>query len=185
MTCGCEISHTHRPQLRQETANPGARGLHRAVISATIARVNPPRVHSFNALVLEVDQPDLLGVAARQVFELRSAANGAEVWRCSELQGGELDDVRPEAMYVGRLSSRRVIELLTEIERSGIYEEALEDDGLDPTCARVSLTLKSVDGDARPVLEQAPADHELVSFVVKAIHRTVAIAQERSLAAAG
>ncbi len=148
--------------------------------------MTPLRAHAFRSLVLQVVQPDILGMATFQSFELRAEAHGAgaEVWRASGISGGELADVRPEPMYVGRLGSRLVVELLSDLERSGLYETALAEPCDDPTMARVTLRLGGPEG-SHAILSDAPAEEELVASVVRAIHTAVGIAQERSLAAAG
>ena len=144
--------------------------------------------HSFDRLLLTVSESSLQGVRTDHCFELRSTGAGAEIWRSSVLHAGDDCCTSPERL-VGWLTTRQVIELLVEIERSGVYE-ALPALGIvqgvaDPEAQPlVSMELRA--GSAqRQVLDHVPADEQAVDSVVRAVREAVALAQERALSFAG
>jgi hypothetical protein len=148
-----------------------------------------PHFHSFSNLVLTISESSLAGIRTDHSFELRATAAGAEVWRSSELFAGG-DSCASDPRFVGWLTSRQVIDLLVEIERSGVYE-ALPALGLvagsvdpDVTAPRVSMTLTSTERE-HSVLQQAASDGELVGSIVRTVRAAVELAQERALTAAG
>lgn len=148
----------------------------------------PERFHAFDRLVLTVSESSLEGVRTDHAFELRGVDRGAEVWRSSVLHAGG-EQCESGERFVGSLSSRQVIELLEEIERSGVYE-ALPALGLVAGSAvpgaapLVSMRLISETRD-RQVLDRAPADRAIVHDVTEAVRRRVDIAMERALTSAG
>lgn len=149
---------------------------------------DPERFHAFSRLVLTVSESSLEGVRTDHAFELRAIRTGAEVWRSSVLYAGD-DSCESGERYVGSLTSRQVIELLEEIERSGVYEalpavgivSGVADAGSTPL---VSMRLESASQD-RTVLDRAPADRAIVHDVREAVRRRVDIAMERALTSAG
>jgi len=149
---------------------------------------DPDRFHAFSGLVLTLTESSLDGVRTDHEFHLRGIRTGAEVWRRSVLHaGGEMCDSGER--YVGSLSSRQVIDLLEEIERSGVYEAlpalGLVDGPADPgTKPCVSMRLISTTRE-RQVLDHAPADRPLVHDVAEAVRRCVDDAMEGSLTSAG
>ncbi|MCW2956196.1 MAG: hypothetical protein JWO69_1065 [Thermoleophilia bacterium] len=148
----------------------------------------PDRFHAFSRLVLTVTESSLDGIRTEHAFELRARDDGAEVWRSSVLYAGGQACESGER-YVGSLTSRQVIDLLEEIERSGVYE-ALPALGLvagsaDPSLApTVSMHLVSAARERR-VLDHAPADHAIVHDMTEAVRRRVELAMERALTSAG
>ena len=148
----------------------------------------PERFHAFSRLVLTVSESSLEGVRTDHAFELRANRTGAEVWRSSVLYAGD-DCVESGERYVGSLASRQVIELLEEIERSGVYEAlpavGIVDGHADATAQPVvSMRLESTSQD-RTVLDRAPADREIVRDLREAVRRRVELAMERALTSAG
>lgn len=149
---------------------------------------HPDRFHAFSRLVLTMSESSLEGVRTDHTFELRAMHTGAEVWRSSVLhaQGGSCASGE---RFVGSLTSRQVIELLDEIERSGVYE-ALPALGLvegvaDPSTAPlVSMRVESSSRE-RTLIDRAPADRSIVSDVADAVRRRVELAMERALTSAG
>lgn len=146
--------------------------------------------HSFNSLVLTLTESSLDGVCTDHRFELRSTGCGAEVWRSSVLhaQGGSCESGE---RLLGFLTSRQVIDLLVEIERSGIYEAlpalGIVDGSIDPdpdAAPLVSMQLVS-EQRTRELVDRAPADAGIVQGLVRAVRDAVAVAQERSLSVAG
>ena len=157
-------------------------------IAVMQANPTPDRFHAFSSLVLTVTESSLDGIRTDHAFELRAATTGAEVWRSSVLHAGG-DSCESGERFVGTLTSRQVIDLLEEIERSGVYE-ALPALGLvggsaDPSLApTVSMRLVSR-SRARQVLDHAPADRAIVHDVTEAVRRRVELAMERALTCAG
>lgn len=149
---------------------------------------DPERFHAFSRLVLTVSESSLVGVRTDHAFELRSAGTGAEVWRSSVLYANG-ESCESGERYVGSLTSRQVISLLDEIERSGVYE-ALPALGLvggsaDPSSSPVvSMRLESATRE-HTVLDRAPADRPLVHDLHEAVRRRVELAMERALTSAG
>jgi hypothetical protein len=149
---------------------------------------DPDRYHAFSRLVLTVSESSIEGVRTDHTFELRAATGGAEVWRSSEMHaaGGQ---VASDARFVGTLTSRQVIDLLDEIERSGVYE-ALPALGLVGGAAQpgaaplVSMRLESAERE-RTVLDHASAERTIVHDVSNAVRRRVELAMERALTCAG
>lgn len=157
--------------------------------------------HAFDRLVLTISESSLEGVRTDHRFELRSTgsmrpsaaggrATGAEVYRSSVLHANG-QACESEERYVGWLTARQVIELLVEIERSGVYEAlpalGLVQGGVDHEMLfrpLVSMQLHS-HAEQHTVLQQAPADQASVSGVVRAVREAVALAQERALTVAG
>ena len=150
--------------------------------------IRPTRFHAFTKLVLTVSESSLEGVRTDHAFELRSNRTGAEIWRSSVLHAAGQSCESGER-FVGSLTSRQVIDLLEEIERSGVYE-ALPTLGIvagavDPAAAPlVSMRLESTE-QARTVLDRAPADRAIVRDVREAVRRRVDLAMERALSSAG
>lgn len=149
---------------------------------------DPDRFHAFSRLVLTVSESSLEGVRTDHAFELRASDTGAEVWRSSVLyaEGGSCES---GDRFVGSLTSRQVIDLLEEIERSGVYEAlpamGIVDGSTDPGAAPlVSMRLESSTRD-RTVLDRAPADRSIVHDVTEAVRRRVDLAMERALTSAG
>lgn len=151
---------------------------------------DPDRFHAFSRLVLTVSESSLEGVRTDHSFELRATRVGAEVWRSSVLHAGG-QAVESGERYVGALTSRQVIDLLDEIERSGVYE-ALPALGIVDGVADasgdaqpvVSMRVESA-SRKRTVLDRAPADREIVHDVREAVRRRVELAMERALTSAG
>lgn len=149
---------------------------------------DPERFHAFTKLVLTVSESSLEGVRTDHAFELRAITTGAEVWRSSVLHA-QGDSAHSEERFVGVLSTRQVIELLDEIERSGVYE-ALPTLGIvagdaDPSVTPVvSMQLVSAARE-RQVLDRVPADRAMVHDVRQAVRRCVDLAMERALTSAG
>lgn len=153
-----------------------------------MTRPGSHRLHAFTRLELTLSESSFEGVRTDHCFELRAIARGAEVWRSSVLHadGGSCAS---EERFVGTLGTRQVIELLDEIERSGVYE-ALPALGLvagavvpgrEPT---VTMRLVSASLE-RTVLEDAPADRAIVKDVADAVRRRIELAMERALSSAG
>jgi hypothetical protein len=145
-----------------------------------------PEYHAFNRLVLTICDPPIGEVQSEHTIELRAIDSGAEIWRASRLHScGE--PCASELRYIGTMSSRQVIDLLTDLERSGIYE-ALPSSQMVPhedvDCALVSMDLTS-QAQVRNVLVDAPADAGIVRRVVHTVRSAVAMAQERALSWAG
>ncbi|MCB0878846.1 MAG: hypothetical protein KDC46_07685 [Thermoleophilia bacterium] len=148
----------------------------------------PDRFHAFSRLVLTVSESSLEGVRTDHSFELRALHAGAEVWRSSVLHapGGSCESGE---RFVGTLTTRQVIDLLDEIERSGVYE-ALPAMGIVPgatdaeTVPLVSMRLESTTRE-RTVIDRAPADRSIVGDVAEAVRRRVDLAMERALSSAG
>lgn len=148
----------------------------------------PDRFHAFDKLVLTVSESSLEGVRTDHTFELRANRTGAEVWRSSVLHAGG-QSCSSEERYVGSLTSRQVIDLLTEIERSGVYEAlptlAIVPGSADPSAAPVvSMQVVSATRE-RTVLDQAPSDRAIVHDVTEAVRKRVDLAMERALCSAG
>ncbi|MEO6867586.1 MAG: hypothetical protein ABI200_06155 [Gaiellales bacterium] len=149
---------------------------------------SPDRFHSFSSLVLTVSESSLEGVRTDHAFELRAQGTGAEVWRTSVLYAGG-DSCASDPRFVGTLTSRQVIELLEEIERSGVYE-ALPTVGLvagsidEMTVPLVSMRLVSARRE-RQVLDRVPSDRAVALDISTAVRRRVDLAMERALASAG
>jgi hypothetical protein len=135
-----------------------------------------------------VSESSLEGVRTDHTFELRSTGDGAEVWRSSVLHAGG-DSCASGSRLVGWLSSRQVIELLVEIERSGVYE-ALPATGVVPGVADplitpcVSMRLTNSDAE-RALLDHVPTAHSVANSLVRTVREAVEAAQERALTAAG
>ncbi len=149
---------------------------------------DPDRFHAFSRLVLTVSESSLEGVRTDHTFELRATRAGAEVWRSSILHapGGSCSSGE---RFVGSLTSRQVIDLLEEIERSGVYEAlpamGLVSGTIDPGATPlVSMRLESTTRE-RTVLDHAPADRTIVGDVTEAVRRRVDLAMERALSSAG
>lgn len=148
----------------------------------------PDRFHAFSRLVLTVSESSLQGVRTDHAFELRANRTGAEVWRSSVLYANG-ESCESDERYVGSLTSRQVIELLEEIERSGVYEAlpalGLVDGHADPdTTPVISMRLESATRE-RQVLDRAPQDRAIVHDVTEAVRRRVELAMERALSSAG
>lgn len=149
---------------------------------------DPDRFHSFTSLVLTVSESSLEGVRTDHAFELRATEHGAEVWRSSVLHANG-ERCESDERFVGTLTSRQVIELLEEIERSGVYEalpalgivEGSTDASQTPV---VSMRLVSARRE-RQVLDQVPSDRAIVHDVATAVRRRVDLAMERALTSAG
>lgn len=144
--------------------------------------------HAFSRLVLTVSESSLEGVRTDHAFELRATRTGAEVWRSSVLYAGG-DRCESGERFVGSLTSRQVIELLEEIERSGVYEAlpalGIVDGSADPGATPVvSMKLESRTRE-RQVLDRAPQDRAIVHDVTEAVRRRVELAMERALTSAG
>ena len=92
---------------------------------------------------------------------------------------------------VGSLTSRQVVDLLEEIERSGIYE-ALPALGLvagdvDPSSVDepvVSMRVVSRSHEHR-LFDEQPASHGVVHDLSEAVRKRVELAMERALTCAG
>lgn len=144
--------------------------------------------HAFTRLEMTVSESSFEGVRTDHRFELTSTVDGAEVWRSSELvaPGGTCSS---EPRFIGWLTSRQVVELLVEIERSGVYE-ALPAAGIvpgqvDPDAApTVSMRVCS-DTMEHEVLDHVPTDAIGVIDVVRVVRSAVELAQERALTASG
>jgi hypothetical protein len=148
----------------------------------------PPKYHSFDRLQLTISESSMESVRTDHTFELRSTGEGAEVWRWSVLvaDGGTCES--PER-YIGWLGTRKVIDLLEEIRRSGVYEAlpamGIVEGTIDPDATPlVSMRLVSDDAE-RDVLDRAPADTAHVGTALRAVQNAIALAQERALASAG
>jgi hypothetical protein len=149
---------------------------------------DPDRFHAFHRLVLTVSESSLEGVRTDLAVELRATRTGAEVWRSSVLHAGG-ESCASDARFVGTLTSRQVVDLLDEIERSGVYEAlpalGIVAGAVDPDAAPcVSMQLESA-SRSRTVLDRAPADRALVHDVTEAVRRRVDLAMERALTSAG
>jgi hypothetical protein len=149
---------------------------------------SPDRFHAFNRLVLTMSESSLEGVRTDHSFELRAIHTGAEVWRSSVLHA-EGGSCASEERFVGSFTSRQVIELLEEIERSGIYEAlpalGLVEGAADPSAAPlVSMRVESTTRE-RTLLDRAPADRSIVGDLADAVRRRVELAMERALTSAG
>lgn len=148
----------------------------------------PERFHAFGKLVLTVSESSLAGVRTDHSFELRSNRTGAEVWRSSVLHANG-EQCQSGERFVGSLTSRQVIDLLDEIERSGVYE-ALPAAGIvagvaEPGTAPV-VSMKVVSSTReRQVIDRAPADRAIVHDVTEAVRKRVDLAMERALTSAG
>lgn len=150
---------------------------------------DPDRYHAFNKLVLTITESSLEGVRTEHSFELRAAQDGAEVWRSSVMfaEGGS---VSSDERFVGSLNTRQVIDLLDEIERTGVYEAlptvGIVEGSVDPDAAvpMVSMSVVS-DTTERTILRNARADRSIVNDVTTAVRRRVDLAMERALTSAG
>lgn len=146
------------------------------------------RFHAFSSLVLTLSESSLEGVRTEHSFELRANGRGAEVWRSSVLHANG-ESCESDERFVGSLTSRQVIELLDEIERSGIYEAlpamGLVDGSIDAGAAPVvSMRVVSKTRE-RQVIDRAPSDRGIVQDVTEAVRRRVELAMERALTSAG
>lgn len=141
-----------------------------------------PTYDSFRNLVLTVRDAPVDAVTTVRRYELRAGGKGAEVWITSALEaGGEIGDADPR--FCGWLTSRQVIELLIELERSGIYDlpdPVSHDNAVSLVSMRLSAARRTHD-----VIDRAPADEGCVSRVVGEIVRLIGQAQERALVFAG
>ncbi|MCW2928440.1 MAG: hypothetical protein JWM86_2408 [Thermoleophilia bacterium] len=152
------------------------------------AALQPDRYHSFTRLELTVTESGLEGVCTDHTFELRSNRTGAEVWRSSVLHANG-QSCESDQRFVGSLTSRQVVDLLDEIERSGVYE-ALPAFGIvsgiaEPSTAPV-VTMRLVSASReRCVLDHASADRAIVHDVTEAVRKRVDIAMERALTSGG
>lgn len=152
-------------------------------------QIDPPdRFHAFSRLVLTMSESSLEGVRTDHSFELRAMPSGAEVWRSSILHA-EGGSCASGERFVGTLTSRQVVDLLDEIERSGVYEAlpalGLVDGAADPSTAPVvSMRVESATRE-RTVIDRAPADRSIVGDVADAVRRRVELAMERALTSAG
>jgi hypothetical protein len=99
------------------------------------------------------------------------------------------DAVESGERYVGALTSRQVIDLLEEIERSGVYEAlpamGIVDGAVDASSTPVVSMRVESDTRERTVLDRAPADRAIVHDVREAVRRRVELAMERALTSAG
>ena len=149
------------------------------------------RFHSFDRLILTLTERSLENIRTDLSFELRATRTGAEVWRSSVLHatGGTCESGE---RFVGVLTTRQVIELLEEIERSGVYE-ALPNHGLvagvvelaaDRSTPLVSMQVCGRDR-AHQVIDEQPATRECVRDCSEAVRRRVELAMERALTRAG
>jgi len=145
--------------------------------------------HGFSRLILTVSESSMAGVRTDHSFELRSTGNGAEVWRSSVLHANG-DSVHSGERYCGWLGTRKVIELLDEIERSGVYE-ALPAVGIvagetDPEADAplVSMRLESATRK-RDLLTEVPNDGAFVNSLVRCVRDAVDLAEEHALSSAG
>ncbi len=148
----------------------------------------PDRFHAFSKLVLTVSESSLEGISTDHSFELRALDRGAEVWRSSILHapGGSCES---DARFVGTLTTRQVVDLLDEIERSGVYEAlpaaGIVDGAADPSSTPlVSMRVESTTRE-RTLIDRAPADRSIVADVAEAVRRRVDLAMERALTSAG
>jgi hypothetical protein len=146
------------------------------------------RFHAFSSLVLTVSESSLEGVTTDHEFELRAMNEGAEVWRSSVLYANG-QSVRSDERYVGSLTTRQVIELLDEIERSGVYEALpalgiVAGEATPESIPTISMRVVSRQHE-RQVLDHAPADRDIVHDVREAVRRCVELAAERALTSAG
>jgi hypothetical protein len=150
---------------------------------------DPDRFHAFDGLVLTLTERSMAGMHTDHEFALRATDTGAEVWRSSVLhaEGGSCESGE---RFVGMLTSRQVIELLDEIERSGVYE-ALPTLGLisgqadpDAVAPTVSMRLLSPTRE-RQLLDHAPSDGAIVHDITEAVRKRVDLAMERALTSAG
>lgn len=148
----------------------------------------PAEYHSFTCLTLTISDPTLDGVRTDHKFELRSTGRGAEVWRSSVLRaaGGSCES---EPRFVGSLTTRQVIELLVEIERSGVYEALpiaglVQGEAIADQSPLVSMTLSSETVE-RDLLTDVPADEGSIRRAVQVVKDAIAGAQERALSFAG
>lgn len=149
---------------------------------------DPDRFHAFSRLLLTVSESSLEGVRTDHSFELRALAAGAEVWRSSVLHapGGSCESGE---RFVGTLTTRQVIELLEEIERSGVYEAlpafGIVEGNADPEATPlVSMRLESA-ARSRTLIDRASATRSIVVDVTEAVRRRVDLAMERALTSAG
>lgn len=146
----------------------------------------PDRFHAFDSLMLTLVERSLEHVRTELRFQLRATRTGAEVWRSSILHapGGTCESGE---RFVGSLTSRQVIELLEEIERSGVYEAlgTLEIvDGAPTDEPTVSMSVASRTREHHLFHEQ-PASHTLVHDLSEAVRRRVELAMEHALTCAG
>lgn len=148
----------------------------------------PLRFHAFQRLVLTITESSIDGVSTDLVVELRSVGGLVEVWRSSTLVAGG-DTCSSGERCLGTLAPRHVVELLEEIERSGIYE-ALPALGIvdgaasDELAPRASMRVESA-SRRHDVMSDVPADAVVVGDVVRAVRERVELAQERALTRAG
>jgi hypothetical protein len=149
------------------------------------------RFHAFDRLVLTLVERSMVGVRTELEFELRATRTGAEVWRSSVLHA-EGGSCASGERFVGLLTTRQVIELLEDIERSGVYE-ALPRHGLVDGAARtdddraipmVSMQLFGRER-AHQVFTDQPADDDVVHYCSEAVRKRVELAMERALTRAG
>lgn len=149
---------------------------------------DPDRFHAFSSLVLTLSESSLAGVRTDHSFELRGIATGAEVWRSSVLHANG-ESCESDERFVGTLSTRQVIELLEEIERSGIYEAlpamGIVDGVAEPGAAQVVSMRVVSRSRERQVLDRVPSDRAIVQDVTEAVRRRVELAMERALTSAG
>lgn len=148
------------------------------------------RFHGFDRLVLTLVESGLEDVRTEHEFQLRATRTGAEVWRSSVLHAPGGSCASGER-FVGTLTSRQVVDLLEEIERSGIYE-ALPAMGIVAGRAdasvidepMVSMRVVSRSHEHR-LFDEQPASHGLVHDLHEAVRRRVELAMERALTCAG
>jgi hypothetical protein len=153
-----------------------------------MTREDPDRFHAFDRLVLTLSESSLAGVRTDHSFELRGMATGAEVWRSSVLHANG-ESCESDERFVGTLTSRQVVDLLDEIERSGIYEAlpamGIVDGVAEPGAEQVvSMRVVSTTRE-RQLLDRVPSDRAIVQDVTEAVRRRVELAMERALTSAG
>lgn len=150
----------------------------------------PDRFHAFNRLVLTLVERTFEKIRTEYTFELRATKNGAEVWRSSVLHapGGTCES---EERFVGKLTSRQIVDLLDEIERSGIYEalplQGIVQGSVDNSDIKEPLVSMSVHSQTHEhtLFEQQPASYEIVHDISEAVRKRVDIAMERALTYSG
>lgn len=149
---------------------------------------DPDRFHAFSRLVLTVSESSLEGIRTDHAFELRANRTGAEVWRSSVLRANG-ESCESGERFVGSLTSRQVVDLLDEIERSGVYEAlpamGIVEGSTDPGSAPlVSMRVISRTRE-RSLFDRVPSDRGIVHDVTEAVRRRVELAMERALTSAG
>lgn len=182
----------------QSRGPPGQSAAHGAAVGGPLGhacRVTPAapeRFHAFTSLVLTLSERSLDQVRTEHEFLFQATRTGAEVWRSSVIHGPG-GSCSSGDRFVGTLNSRQVVDLLHEIERSGVYEALplqCGEAGGDVVDTEfivepyVSMRVASASREHR-LFDEQPASNAIVHDLSEAIRKRVELAMERALTCAG